>query len=228
MFRSIFAIIALLVLPKLLLGASALVWEHRQLEFHPDPGDKEVKAEFHFTNNSPQPVVIDSVRSSCGCTTTGLGKKTYEAGEKGQVTALFTIGQRRGLQVKGIQVKIHGESEPTILTMITRIPELIKIEPQFVSWTMGDPITPKTIKLIVPSDSRLRLGKVTSSEASITATLETVKEGSEYRLVIGPGALDKPKLAVLTIDTVLPSNAHKAFQAYAQVKAPGMRPPVNQ
>ena len=205
-------------------AASALAWEHRQLECHPAPGNKEARAEFAFTNTSAQSVTIDSVRSSCGCTTVALEKKVYAPGEKGHVTAVFTLGHRRGVQAKGIQVNIHGESEPTILTMLTRIPELLQIEPQFIYWTVGEPAAPKTIRLLLPGEAGLQLGKVSSSDPSFSATLATVKEGKEYRLLVKPGAVDKSALAVLTIDTILPNRTHHAFQAYAQVKR--VRPPA--
>ena len=216
----IFILLAVLLCPPALARAgSALSWDRKQVELHPAVGDKEARAEYPFTNTGPQTVVIDSVRSSCGCTTVGLEKKEYAPGEKGRITVVFNLGQRRGLQAKGIQVKVRGESESAILTMIVRIPEVLKIDPPLVVWTVNEPLTAKSIRLTLASGTGVRLGKVTSNAPAIDAALQTVKEGSEDRLVVKPAGLDKPVFAVLSIEMLLPAKVRQTFQAYAQVRA---------
>ncbi|MEI6349660.1 MAG: DUF1573 domain-containing protein [Verrucomicrobiota bacterium] len=200
------------------LADSALRWDHQQLAFHPEPGEKTVKAEFRFTNIGNQATTIDSVRSSCGCTTVALEKKTFQPGERGCISALFTIGQRKGVQAKGIRVGVHGESECTTLMMVTYVNEAVKIEPQFVFWKTGDEPKPKIVKLIIPASTQLRLEKVVSSDSRISTAVESVKAGAFYNLVITPSSTDRPVMAVLRIETALPSKETKTFQAYAQIK----------
>lgn len=98
---------------------SALHWENKTVEVRPAASEKTVRADFAFTNASRQPVVIDAVKSSCGCTTVSLDKKVYQPGEKGRITGVFTPGRSRGVQAKAISVKVKGEPKPTILTMVT-------------------------------------------------------------------------------------------------------------
>src|SRR5437870_5813393 len=57
---------------------AGLQWEKKELEFRADASAGEVKAEFNFTNTGDGPVTIESVQSSCGCTTAVLDKKTYQ------------------------------------------------------------------------------------------------------------------------------------------------------
>lgn len=101
---------------------SPLRWEHKIIELYPQQGDKTSRFDFDFINTGTEPVTIDSVKSSCGCTTVALDKKIYQPKEKGRVSAVFTIGRRKGVQVKGISVAVHGEPKPTVLTMVTHIP----------------------------------------------------------------------------------------------------------
>lgn len=200
---------------------SALRWDSKTLELRPSQAEKTVRAEFGFINTSAQSVTIRSVKSSCGCTTAALEKMTYQPGEKGHVTAIFTIGGRKGTQVKGISVAVEGESEPATLTMVTLIPEVIKIEPQFVFWRTGEAPSPKTIKLKLPASMGLRLARVSSSDPKMSTVLETVREGAEYRITVTPTGTERQTMATLNIQAVSGANEPKVFQAYAQVKGAG-------
>ncbi len=49
----------------------------------------KVTHDFKFKNTGKQPLIIENIRSSCGCTTIKLSKKEYESGEIGIITATF-------------------------------------------------------------------------------------------------------------------------------------------
>ena len=203
-------------------AASALTWETRRLDLRPAPGEKEVRGEFKFTNTSRETVTIDSVRPSCGCTTAKLDKKAYAAGETGVVNAVFTIGGRRGLQAKGIEVKVRGESEGAMLILMVYIPESVTMEPKIVYWNIGEKADSKTIKLTLSAGSTMRPKEVTSTNTNITASLETVREGREYRLVVKPVSTGKPLLSILSVDCT-PAKTGEVIQAYAKI-APARAP----
>lgn len=211
------ALLLALLLP--LTGAaaeSALRWERKTIEASPAPGEKTVRAEFGFVNTSQAPVVIDSVKSSCGCTTAAPEKKVYQPGERGQITAVFTPGSRQGLQVKAIRVTVKGEREPVTLTLAARIGPALQIDPPLVYWRTGDAPRPKVLRVTVPSDSGLRVTGVKSSDPQMEAALEPDKGG--VRVVVTPKTTARPATAVVTIQAVARSGEARAFQAYAQVK----------
>lgn len=199
-------------------GASALRWDRKTVETETGSAEKTARAEFVFTNVSKQPVVIDSVKPGCGCTTAALDKKTYEPGEKGHITAVFTPGSRQGVQVKAIKVTVKGEPDPAVLTMVTRVGDTVQIDPPLVLWRLGEPFEPKTIQVKVPSSSGLRLTRVQSGNPQIAAKLSTLKEGSEYQITVTPGDIRERAVVVLKIQGLTRSNEPKEFQAYAQVK----------
>ena len=216
--RTFLSLLTLLGMLHLASADSALRWDKKTVELQPGPGEKTARADFNFTNVSKQPVAIDSVKPSCGCTTAALEKKTYQPGEKGHITAVFTIGSHRGVQNKGISVAVHGEREPTVLMMVTHVGEPMKIDPSLVAWRTGETAHAKTITVRLPATMGVRLTKVSCSDPKMTATLETVKEGTEYRVIVTPADTAQKTMATVNIQGVMRSNEPKTFQAYAQVR----------
>ncbi len=202
-----------------MLGAAAaaepvLRWDRKTVEAPLAPGEKTIRAEFGFVNVSPAPAVIESVKPSCGCTTAALEKKVYQPGEHGRITAIFTPGSRKGMQVKGIRVAVRGEQEPVILTMVAHIGPALQIDPPLVFWRAGELPRPKTMRVTVPPGLGLRVIGVTSSDPQMDAALEPEKE----RITVTPKATAHPVTAVLTLHAVTRTGEPQLFQAYAQVK----------
>lgn len=217
--RPFLSLLALLAMLGIASAQSALRWDKKTVEASLAPGEKTARADFAFTNISKAPVTIDSVKTSCGCTTATLEKKTYQPGEKGHITAVFASnGRQKGPQVKGIRVVVRGDPEPTVLTMVAQIGEAVQIDPPFVFWRVGDAPRPKTIRVKIPAGMGLRLARVSSNDPKIAAALETVKEGAEYQIAVTPQNTDRQAMAVLSLLAVNHANESKAFTAYAQVK----------
>jgi hypothetical protein len=195
---------------------SALHWDRKTVETTLSPGEKTIRAEFGFENTSHAPVVIDSVKPSCGCTTAALDKKVYQPGEHGKITAILTPGSQKGLQVKGIRVAIRGEKEPVILTIAARVGPAIQIDPPLVFWRTGDAPNAKVLRITVPPETGMRVTRVTSNDSRMEAALEPDKGGC--RIVVTPKNTARPVTAILTLQAVTRAGEAKAFQAYAQVK----------
>ena len=202
-----------------------LQWEKKELEFHPSVTDTSVKAEFKFTNPGPGPVTIRSVEPACGCTTAVPDKMTYQPGEQGRITTVFTFGQRTGLQNKEIRVFIQGEEKARLLSIITHIPDLLKVVPQFVFWQTGDAPLPKTIELTVARETPILVTKVTSSDPTVKVALETVEAGKAYKLVVTPAQTSTPVSSLLSIETDIAPKVHQFFSAYAHIKQSGATRP---
>ena len=197
---------------------AGLQWENKRLEFHPSASDTEVKAEFTFTNTGSEPVTIEAVKPDCDCTAATLEKKIYKPAEKGRISATFNIGQRTGIQDKSIRVTIQGEKEPVLLSMVTYIPELMKITPSLVFWKTGEAPQPKTLELAVSPGTTMRITKVTSSDPRMTATVEAVEEGKKYKVVVTPQQTATPLAAILWMESDAPSDAPRKFTAFAQIR----------
>jgi len=216
MTRSILPLLALLAMLGCAQAQSALRWDKKIIELQPGPSEKTAKGEFTFTNVGKQPVTIDSVKPSCGCTTAGLEKKMYQPGETGHLTTVFTIGSHKGDQAKSIRVNVRGENPATVLTLVTHIGESVKLEPSLVFWRAGETPRAKTILVKLPGGTRLT--RVASNDPKFTATLEPVGEKSEYKITVTPEGTAQKATAVLNIQGMTRANEPRTFQAYAQVK----------
>jgi hypothetical protein len=218
---------SLLLVALLAVGMPArgdLKWEATRLELHPPATAKEAKGEFLFTNEGSKPVTIDSVESGCGCTTAVLEKLTYQPGETGRIQVTFHIGDRTGFQDKVIRVKVHGVKDPIVLSLATHVPEMLRIEPRFVFWRTGDPPEPRMIKLTATPESRLGHLHVISTNPKFKAEIQTLREGSDYRLVVTPEdtavAGTSSVLAILALpEPAMPNSAPmpKRFQVFANI-----------
>ena len=196
---------------------AGLYWEKTQMVYDPTLSDRTVTGEFVFMNTGTEPVTIDRVQTNCGCTSATLEKRTWQPGEKGRISTVFTIGSRQGVQVKPVAVSIRGEPNPTVLTMVIRIPTALMIDPPMVWWEAGDEPKPKTMKLTVGAKANLRVRRVSSNDPRMETSLESLKAG-EYRLRVTPKGTERMVMAILTIECITPDDQPKLFQAYAQIK----------
>ena len=99
-------------------AAGALRWEQTEISIQAPMLAETVEATFAFSNTGSTPVTIEDVHSTCGCTVPTLDKRTYAPGESGTIRAVFTLGDRVGLQEKLISVRTAApESSNTHLTL---------------------------------------------------------------------------------------------------------------
>lgn len=75
---------------------------------------------FSYKNKGNKPVVIADVKPSCGCTQVEWKRAPIQAGEKGQITAVYDA-KMLGTFHKELAVYVHGATEPTYLEMDGRV-----------------------------------------------------------------------------------------------------------
>ncbi len=67
--------------------------------------DKKVSFRFEFENLGNEPVLIQDVSTTCGCTASEWSKAPVEKGQKGFITVIFNPKNRAGTFNKSIFVK---------------------------------------------------------------------------------------------------------------------------
>jgi hypothetical protein len=75
----------------------------------------DVSATFVVTNNTNAPIVITSVRASCGCTTPSWTKEPIEPGKTGAVTATYSPKGRPGPFEKTVTISTNGDPERLVV-----------------------------------------------------------------------------------------------------------------
>lgn len=176
--------------------------EHDFGAFNEDDG--KVSSEFKFINDSGEPLTIDHVRSSCGCTVPQYSKATINRGDTAAITVVYNPSGRPGRFSKSLMVKLSNDSTERLLikgvvigaqnTLRSRFPVAVgpirlrgnmvtfgtvktgKIKSQFVEVynSSHEPVVPRWSD--IPSYLR------------VTAAHDTVQPGEQgvYSFVIAP------------------------------------------
>jgi hypothetical protein len=201
---------------------AGLKWDQTSIELHPAAADKQAIGHFKYQNTGDKPVKFKSVRTSCGCTAAQTQKEEVPAGEKGEITATFNIGERTGTQVKTVTVETDDPANvTTVLTLKAVIPQQLEITPTFVFWGQGEEPKPKTIVVRAAKDFPVKHLKVTSSSPDFQTKVEETGKG-QFKIDVQPQETKRQTASTLTIQ---PEDSHKIFYATARITN---APPVPQ
>jgi Protein of unknown function (DUF1573) len=193
---------------------AGLKWDQTAIELHPTATDKQAIGHFKYQNTGDKPVKFKSVRTSCGCTAAQTQKDEVPAGEKGEITATFNIGERTGTQVKTVTVETDDPANvTTVLTLKAVIPQQLEITPTFVFWGKGEEPKPKTIVVRAAKDFPVKHLKVTSSSPDFQAKVEETGNG-QFKIDVQPQETNKQTASTLTIQ---PEDSQKIFYATARI-----------
>ena len=193
---------------------AGLKWDQTSIELHPTATDKQAIGHFKYQNTGDKPVKFKSVRTSCGCTAAQTQKDEVPAGEKGEITATFNIGERTGTQVKTVTVETDDPANvTTVLTLKAVIPQQLEITPTFVFWGKGEEPKPKTIVVRAAKDFPVKHLKVTSSSPDFQAKVEETGDG-QFKIDVRPQETNKQTASTLTIQ---PEDSQKIFYATARI-----------
>lgn len=97
-------------------GMAKFKWTETTHEFGKIPQGKPVTAEFKFKNSGEAPLVISSVKGSCGCTVTDYTKEAVSPGKEGVVKATFNAASA-GVFNKTVTVTANVEGGSETLTI---------------------------------------------------------------------------------------------------------------
>jgi hypothetical protein len=197
-----------------LTARAGLKWDQTAIELHPTVTDKQAIGHFKYENTGDKPVKFKSVKTSCGCTAAQTQKEEVPAGEKGEITATFNIGERTGTQVKTVTVETDDPANvTTVLTLKAVIPQQLEITPTFVFWGQGEAPKPKTIVVRAAKDFPVKHLKVTSSSPDFRAKVEETGNG-QFKIDVQPQETNRLIASTLTIQ---PEDSQKIFYATARI-----------
>lgn len=196
-----------------------LTFESETLVFTERAEAKKVEAAFAFRNETNAPITIDAVRTSCGCTTAKLSKKTYAPGESGEIEATFKFGFRTGAQRKDIVVKYAGDTLPDQkLILVVKIAETVTFDPKLVFWRVGSAPKTKTMRVKIEAENGVRIAKATSSGSGFAVSLKDEGKG-RYAISVTPESTEHAQYSLITVETVSGDGGEpKSYQGYARVQ----------
>ncbi len=192
------------LLPLALLApfpALALDWREEKVSLSSTTAEEEVCAQFRYTNSSAKPVRITEVKTGCDCATPKVSQELLLPGESGELTVLFRIGGRTGLQERHIEVSSSDqEGPPKRLTLSIDILELLELRPRLVFWKKGLPAEDKLVRLRLPfpSDTRILSVEADSSEFACKLQAEDSAKGL-HQVSLRPFSTDKSTQAQVLV-----------------------------
>lgn len=160
-------------------------------------GDEQRTARFPFVNSSDRTITIQRVSTSCGCTAATPAKTVYASGESGEIEAVFTFGNRQGMQRNRITVQTDAGAYqlnfnveiPVAWTLADRVlvwREVEGVQPRTTKFTVHDPSVTDVEVARDPDDWTVRFDRA-DDEANvwtIEATPTEVRRGMRSNLVI--------------------------------------------
>ena len=196
---------------------AGLTWQSPVQEFHRAPSDLQIEASFKFKNEGATPVTITRLQSSCGCTTANLEKKTYAAGETGEVKVKFVFGARVGSQRKMLTVST-SDGELYTLELHALIEESVIVTPALVFWRIGEPSTSKTVRVRPANGTIVKIQKISSSNPRLTGVLESTTPGDPFLISITPADTVQREAGEILITTDYPIDSPKTYKVYVRIK----------
>lgn len=181
---------------------------------------------FEFTNTGNQPLIVNNVKATCGCTTPSWTKDPIAPNQKGAITVTYDPKSRVGAFSKNVNVysntqpsvniiTIKGkveEREKTIDELYPRVMGPIRLKSNYISF--GSMVNTQTkvesIELINTSDQPAKLGLYRSPEhIGVKLVPEIVEPGKTGKIDITYDALKKNAFGYINERIYLTINGEK-------------------
>jgi hypothetical protein len=98
-------------------NAAELKFVTDQHDFGTVPEGPQAKFDFEFTNEGKEPLILQNVQASCGCTTPEWPKNPILPGQKAKVTAIYNTQGRPGAFTKTITVTSNAKTPSKVITI---------------------------------------------------------------------------------------------------------------
>ncbi len=144
-----------------------------------EAGD-EIEHTFVFENTGDDPLSIEEVLTSCGCTGALVTEKEVPPGGTGEVKATFHTRGFQGVVKKGLTVESNDpENRLVRLTIGGNVVSEVSVEPRYLDWGTlqpGDSPRPKKLSIRFLKGRGLRLEKIQSESPSVDLTKKSEDE----------------------------------------------------
>ena len=205
----------LMALPTLL---PALEWNATSYSGATRPLQRVVEVTFEFRNTGTDAVSFRSIETNCDCLEAVTDKPSYAPGERGRLTARFTVGDRLGAYHRTITVVTSDEPQPRRLGVALEVPPAVVASPVELVWQVGQAREPRTVDLRVAEGIAVDLTEVLATAPGFRAQLEAVVPGGRYRLRVTPEVNDRPLSVAFRIRGRTADDQPITVSAYAHMR----------
>lgn len=178
-------------LPHCYAGEDGLKWEVREREIRAEPFQKEIRATFPFANVGKKIVLIERVRTDCGCTAATPTQREIGPGESGEIELIFEVGERRGEQVRRLSVTTDNDRRPVHLFLRTAVPQVVGLEPGLVRWNRDEDGVVRTVEIGVLPELEVAELHAKSDVDWMEVSVAEREENNQWQLEVAL-PLDRP------------------------------------
>ena len=145
---------------------------------------------FIFTNSGDQPLEINDVRPTCGCTIAGTWDRRLEPGRSGSIPIRYTPAEYGDPEIfKTVIVLCNDPNRSNVVLQIKgRIWKPIEVKPTIITFSMtgSDCQTNQTrlVHIVNNMKEPLALDKPVFDNGAFKASLKTLKPGTEFELAV--------------------------------------------
>ena len=171
-------------------GKPKMVFEAPTFDFGKIYIGENVVHRFVFKNSGPGELVINSVKSSCGCTAAVVSKTILPKGETGELEVKFNPGHFVGKVTKSVMVNSNDPENPKCKVTITgEVIEEVRVNPKLINFGIirrGDSCT-KTLEINTVPDLKVKVTKVESPNSYISIARKSQGETPDdaYQVTFG-------------------------------------------
>jgi hypothetical protein len=241
-------LLPLVLLPALAAAAPKLVCDQPAHDFGEAPSGAKLEHVFVLRNAGDEPLRIDRVQPSCGCTVAEVSRREVEPGGQFEIKGVLDLTGRRGPQPKNILVYSNDPARPQFrLDFHAMAVVELDLQPAFLflpSQPYGT-VSTGQYAVVTGKDVRVNITSVTTTVEHVTARLVEGTEGRPPSIAVralvpeggplsNPGRLvvrtDHPRFPELSADftfnvldtvSVVPGVVH-----FTLMTGPNARPPV--
>lgn len=197
--------------------AGVLEWTPAEQTVEAISGQTEITAVFSFRNAGDKPVRILATRSGCDCLESGVTPQVCEPGARGELRAVFSLGEREGVQRREIFVETDASQSPDSVILTVRIPTWVAFSSRLVWWERDEAAVakPVRVRLAAPSECEILDVQCDSPVWEIRRG-EMAADGS-LELSIRPLGTQKASRAEFIVKTRL-GGRERTYRLFAFVK----------
>jgi hypothetical protein len=147
-----------------------------------------VEHTYQIRNTGDSDLVINHVRTSCGCTTTRMDQQVIAPGKEAPLSARFSLVGRQGPQKKFIYLECNDPDNIEFrLELSGEVRMDLEVKPPrvYLSQIEGGPSTERTVTVACAMEKPLHIVSLeTNNLPGATVRVDTVRDGREYQVVL--------------------------------------------
>ena len=131
------------------------------------------KTQIQFVNTSTSPLLIEHVKTSCGCTAAQLESNTIEPGDTARINITFNSKGFRGQLRKSVSVLLQDHEPPSLNYVLdVEVIEELTVSPRYIHYKLNaatfDSLVHGTFVFSNLSDKTVKIKKISTKDNTIT------------------------------------------------------------